>query len=90
MIARDARPRLAKGVRLREDPVRGGFNLLAPERVLRANASSVAVIALCDGAHTIGEIVDALCGQYRADRERIERDTFALLDALVEKRMITP
>jgi coenzyme PQQ biosynthesis protein PqqD len=88
MIATDARPRLARGVRLRADLVRGGFNLLAPERVLRANGSSAAALALCDGARSFGEIVDALAHDYDVDRGRIEREVATLLGDLVLKRMV--
>lgn len=44
MIAADAKPKLARGVRVQADRVRGGFNLLAPEHVLRVNASSAAIL----------------------------------------------
>jgi hypothetical protein len=37
------RLRLARGVRLQEDKARSGFVLLAPERVLAANPTAVAV-----------------------------------------------
>lgn len=88
MIGAESIPRLATGVRLREDRIRGGHNLLAPEHVLRVNASTAAVLALCDGRRCLREIVDQLSRDYAADRERIERDTIALIDDLTTRRLV--
>lgn len=88
MTGAEAIPRLATGVRLREDRVRGGHHLLAPEHVLRVNASTAAILALCDGQRSLREIVDHLARDYAADRARIERDTLALIDDLATRRMV--
>ncbi len=85
-----SKPRLAAGVRIREDRVRGGHNLLAPERVLRINASTAAILALCDGQRSLPEIVDHLARDYAADRTRIERDVTALLGDLASRGLIDP
>ena len=87
-IPGEARPRLPRGVRLRSDETRGGHVLLAPERVVRADAVAVAVLRLCDGARTLNELVDELCAVYKGDRARIEADVRALLADLAAKRMI--
>ncbi len=84
----DAVPRLAPGVRLREDPSRGGWVLLAPERVLTTNATAVEVLRLCDGATPLAAIVDALAEKFGGDRERISRDVSALLHDLAAKQMV--
>jgi coenzyme PQQ biosynthesis protein PqqD len=88
MICLDARPRLASGVRLRADRVRGGFNLLAPEHVLRINASSAAILNLCDGTRRIGDIAGLLADEYEVERVRIERDVLALIADLASRRMV--
>lgn len=88
MIDAGSKPRLAAGVRIREDRVRGGHNLLAPEHVLRVNASSAAILGLCDGQRCVGEIVDHLSRDYAADRVRIERDTLALIQDLATRRLV--
>lgn len=88
MIGRDSRPRLAKGVRLREDRVRGGHNLLAPEHVLRVNSSSAAILALCDGSRGVEEIAEILASTHRGERERIAQDVRALLADLVARRLV--
>ena len=89
-LADDARPRLARGVRLQEDKARGGFVLLAPERVLQANATAVEVLRLCDGERTLAGVVDALAAQFRVDRDRIDAEVKALLGDLAAKRMVEP
>jgi pyrroloquinoline quinone biosynthesis protein D len=88
MIAADSKPKLARGVRVHTDRVRGGFNLLAPEHVLRVNASSAAILELCDGERSLREIVDHLAAQFEVNRSRIEQEAGALLDDLVARRMV--
>jgi pyrroloquinoline quinone biosynthesis protein D len=83
-----ARPRLARGVRLRADAARGGFVLLALERVLTTNATALEVLKRCDGARTVSAIVDDLAQLFSADRARIAVDVAVLLAGLAAKRMI--
>jgi pyrroloquinoline quinone biosynthesis protein D len=83
----DTRPRLMRGVRLREDPARG-FILLAPERVLTANPTAVEVLKRCDGERTVTQIVDELAVTFSADRARVALDVEALLADLATKRMV--
>src|SRR3954463_15762856 len=72
-----ARPRLARGVRLRADATRGGFALLAPERVLTTNATAVEILKHCDGVRSVSAIVDELADTFsarpRAHRGRCHR-----------------
>ena len=87
-ISGEAKPRLPRGVRLKNDETRGGYVLLAPERVVRADAVAVAILGLCDGTRTLNRLVDELCEVYKGDRARIEADVRALLADLVAKRMV--
>ncbi|MDE3175979.1 MAG: pyrroloquinoline quinone biosynthesis peptide chaperone PqqD [Pseudomonadota bacterium] len=87
MIADDSRPRLPRGVRLREDKVRERWVLLAPERVVKVNPIAVEILRLCDGARTLREIVQNLAERFKADPERIASDVRGLLAALADKRM---
>jgi pyrroloquinoline quinone biosynthesis protein D len=84
----DARPRLPKGVRLRHDEARGEWLLLAPERVVKADAIAVEILKRCTGERTIRDIVDDLAVVYSADRARIAADVRALLAELAAKRML--
>jgi pyrroloquinoline quinone biosynthesis protein D len=58
------RPRLPRWVRLEWDRVRERHVLLAPEEVVALNRTSAAILSLCDGERTVGEIVEELRGQY--------------------------
>ena len=55
-----ARPTLARRARLRFDRHGGGHLLLAPERGYRLSSSAAAIIQLCDGQHSVGEIARLL------------------------------
>lgn len=81
-------PRLAPGVRLREDKVRGGWVVLAPEKLFVPDEHALAVLKSIDGVRTVGEIVDGLVSQYDAPHEVIAADVETLLQDLAEKGAI--
>ena len=81
-------PRLPRGVRLKYDKIRAEWLLLAPERVIKADAIAVEILKRCDGTATLSAIVDELARQFSADRTRIESDVKALLIELAAKRMV--
>jgi pyrroloquinoline quinone biosynthesis protein D len=87
-IALDARPRLPHGVRLFQSQAHGGWVLLAPERVFKADAIAVEIIKRCTGAATFVAIVDDLAGAFSAPRERVLADTTALLRGLADKKLL--
>jgi pyrroloquinoline quinone biosynthesis protein D len=87
MIPDDARPRLPRGVRLREDRVRERWVLLAPERVVKLNPIAVEILKLCDGSRSLAEIVSGLAGRFNADPARVGADVRALIASLQDKRM---
>ena len=47
-IPADARPRLPRGVRLMHSEAQGGWVLLAPERVFKADTIAVEIVKRCD------------------------------------------
>jgi pyrroloquinoline quinone biosynthesis protein D len=87
-IASDATPRLPRGVRLTHNEAQGGWVLLAPERVFKANDITVEIVKRCTGEATFGAIVDDLVKTFNAPRERIEADVTALLRGLADKRLL--
>ena len=87
-IALCARPCLPRGVRLIESEAHGGWVLLAPERVFKADAIAVEIIKRCTGEATLGQIVNDLAGTYSAPRERVLADTTALLRGLADKKLL--
>ncbi len=82
------KPRLPRGVRLKYDETRGEWLLLAPERVIKADAIAVEILKRCDGTATFAAIVDDLAAQFSAGRARVETDVRALLEELAAKRMV--
>ena len=87
-IADDARPRLPRGVRLTHNELQGGWVLLAPERVLKADAIAVEILKRCTGEASFAAIVDDLEKTFTAPRERILADVTALLRGLADKKML--
>jgi pyrroloquinoline quinone biosynthesis protein D len=87
-VAEDARPRLPRGVRLVHSEAQGGFVLLSPERVFKADAIAVEILKRCTGDATINAIVDDLAKTFTAPRERILTDVTKLLGSLAEKRLL--
>lgn len=81
-------PRLAPGVRLHFDTARDAWVLLAPERVIETEGPASEILRRCDGARTVGEIIDQLATLYTADRAEIEGDVIEMLAELVAKRMV--
>ena len=87
-IDSDARPRLPRGVRLVHNEAHGGWVLLAPERVFKADAVAAEIIKRCDGKASFGEIIDDLARTYSAPREKIIADVTALLSGLADKKLL--
>jgi pyrroloquinoline quinone biosynthesis protein D len=88
LVDNAARPRLARGVRLRDDPARGRTVLLAPERVLDASPTALDILRRCDGERSVDAIVLDLAQVYAAPAERIATDVRALLSDLAARRIV--
>ena len=52
VIAPDAKPKLPRGVRLTHNEAQGGWVLLAPERVFKADAIAAEIVKRCTGEAT--------------------------------------
>lgn len=87
-VSPDAKPRLPRGVRLTHSEAQGGFVLLAPERIFKADAVAVEILKRCTGEATLSAIVDDLARTFNAPRERIEADVSKLLAGLAEKKLL--
>ena len=87
-IAAKARPRLPHGVRLAHSEAHGGWVLLAPERVFKADAIAVEIIKRCTGDATLAEIADDLAKTFSAPRERVLTDMTAMLRSLADKKLL--
>ena len=84
----DTRPRLPRGVRLMHNEAQGGWVLLAPERVFKADPIAAEVVKRCTGEATFAAIVDDLATTFGAPRERVLTDVSALLAGLADKKLL--
>jgi len=87
-VIEEARPRLPRGVRLVHNEAQGGFVLLAPERVFKADAIAAEILKRCTGEATVAAIVDDLAKTFAAPRDRILTDVTKLLGSLADKRLL--
>lgn len=87
-LADNAVVRLPRGVRMREDTARGGWVLLAPERIFQLDAIAHAIMANVDGTRCVSEIIDALAVDFDAERDRIRHDVLALFHAFVDRGVL--
>jgi pyrroloquinoline quinone biosynthesis protein D len=87
-VTPDAKPRLRRGARLQHSEAQGGFVLLAPERVFKADPIAAEILKRCDGVKTVGEISDELAAAHSAPRERVLADVTTLLASLLEKKLL--
>jgi len=87
-VAPDAKPKLPRGVRLTHNEAQGGWVLLAPERVFKADAIAAEIVKRCTGEATFAAIVDELAKTYSAPRDRVLADVTALLRGLADKRLL--
>jgi pyrroloquinoline quinone biosynthesis protein D len=86
-IGTAAVPRLALGAVLRRDEVRDEDILLLPERVVKLNASSAAILGLCDGARSVAAIVEDL--ERRFQTTGLEADVLEFLSGFAEQGWVT-
>ncbi|NJK80111.1 MAG: PqqD family protein [Chloroflexaceae bacterium] len=88
MIAPDSRPRRAADAI--ERLVQDEMVLLLPGRgeVKVLNNVGTLIWTLCDGGHTVREIVQQVCTEYETTPTEAERDTLAFLHELVRRRLV--
>jgi coenzyme PQQ biosynthesis protein PqqD len=90
-IPAEARPKLARKVRLRFDRHSNAHWLVYPERGMKLSASAASIAALCTGVKTLQQIVDELhAGAPGASREQIDQDVRQFLGALRDRSLLDP
>ena len=88
-VAPNAKPRLPRGVRLVHNEAQGGWVLLAPERVFKADAIAHEILKRCTGDASVEQIVDDLAKAFAgAPRERIHEDVVKLIGGLADKKLL--
>lgn len=75
-------PAFRRGVKFRFDAVRGGWVLLAPEKLFMPDEIAVEILRRIDGVRSIGAIVDDLAARFDAPRDVIAIDVIAALQDL--------
>jgi pyrroloquinoline quinone biosynthesis protein D len=81
-------PRLARGMKLREDTARGRWVVMGPERMFVPDEIALEVLRLVDGARSVDTMVDDLAARFAAPRGEIMADVVAMLDDLAAKGVV--
>jgi pyrroloquinoline quinone biosynthesis protein D len=81
----DSIPRLWKLARLDYDPVRQRHVLLYPEGAVLLNDTGAAILELCNGSRTVGDIVTILGERYHAD---VSADVTEYLQQMADRELV--
>ena len=84
-VSTSDRPRLARHVRLTFSVARQQHTLQLPETVVVLNGSGADILGLCDGRHTVADIVAELGTRYRTVHDDEVRQ---FLTRLVARRCV--
>ena len=88
VVHRTTKPIMPRYLKLRHDPGRDRWVLLAPERILTPDAIAVTVLKLCDGERSVDDIAAKLAEEYSAPVDIIAGDIVELLQDLADKGYI--
>ena len=88
MVAGGTTLRFPAHVKFRYDERRQAWIVLSPERLFFPDEQAVEILRLIDGARTVDMIVDSLAETFDAPREEIAADVVAMLQGLVDKRVL--
>ena len=75
-------------VKFRYDERRQAWIVLAPEKLFMPDEQAVEILRLVDGTRTVDGIIDALATQFDAPRAEIAADVTAMLQGLLDKRVL--
>lgn len=88
LINEQARPSLARGVRLQLDPKTQEPMLLFPEGAMYLSETAHAIVTRCGGELTAQAIIDALASEYQTDGEALRQDVFDCLKDLHQRKLL--
>lgn len=80
--------KLARGVHVRDDAVRGQKVLLAPERAMALDDIAVTIVGALDGERSLDAIAEDFAKQFNAPVEQISADMIAFVEELSNRRML--
>ena len=75
-------------VKFRFDEKRQAWIVLAPERLLLPDEQAVEILKLVNGERSVDAVIDALAGQFDAPRAEIAGDVQAMLQDLIDKKVL--
>ncbi len=83
-----ARPTLARGVRLQTDASTGEPVLLFPEGILHLNPTAHGIVSRCDGQRTTEAIIASLADEYDVAGEMLRGDVLDCLHELHQRKLL--
>ena len=86
-ITDDARPRLARGVRLQIDSTTRKGVLLFPEGIVELNETAQEILARCDG-RPLSDIALGLAEEYEVDLATLAVDVREILADLQRRKLV--
>jgi pyrroloquinoline quinone biosynthesis protein D len=87
-LTNESRAVLARGVRLRADPLTGEPLLLFPEGVLPLDATTHDILLRCDGQLTLAKLLAALSEEYEAEPGELRADVVQCLTQLRQEMLV--
>jgi coenzyme PQQ biosynthesis protein PqqD len=82
-------PRIAPHARLRWDGRERRMMLLYPERGLALSDTAAAILKLCDGAHSVEQIVESLAHEHpSSDFETVRADVESFLAEMKRRGLV--
>ena len=88
IVAAQTVPRIPRHIKLRHDPGRDRWIILAPERIFDPDEISVEVLKLCDGKRSVDDIAGELSSSYQAPKDVILSDIIEMLQDLADKGLV--
>lgn len=79
---------MPRHIKLRHDPGRGRWIILAPERVFNPDETAVEVLKLIDGQRSVNAIAEALSRDYQAPLDVVTSDILVMLQDLTDKGVL--
>ncbi|MDQ0323299.1 pyrroloquinoline quinone biosynthesis protein D [Pararhizobium capsulatum DSM 1112] len=88
MLSSGSAPVLKPHVRLQYDPVRQAWAVLSPEKVFWPDEVSLDILRLCDGRHSVTQILEDLAVRYDAPHDEMEADVEAFLQEWSDRFLV--
>lgn len=81
---------IAPRVKVRWDEARATWLALVPEGVVVLNDSAAEVLRACDGARTVGALIESLSVEHpEAPRDTLADDVRSVLERMLSRRLLT-